>query len=685
MAFFNHVIEADISANTYPEPILVKQGDSGRAIIIYPTSGGEPWTIPEGATAVVHILNPMHQSATYEAEITENEGRQCILFRISAEALLEAGRASMDATVTVNGVTVSTLNFMLDIEPAPASDFPIPTPGGGVTREELDAALRQNSAVDQAFASASAQAVADSTAERLAEIREDAHILNRPRIVFMDDDGGAQAYSVLYPWMQQHGVPYSFAISSGDVSASDRFATWAQLQEMQTSPLVSWVCHSVGDDSMADYTAEQMAERYAQWRRDMASHGLKSDARAVAYNRGTSVQSTIDAVVSKFFRAGFTVTKGINAAPLDWFHLKRVGLFPSDGSYTLAQAKAQVDALADAETGFVCFFTHCYYPTFDLDGLTELVGYIRSKGIEISGVEDVIELYESMSGCECGEWTELPGNAETSRQLAKATSSAPGLPTTASTANAVLSVPLAPYPTVRTIRASGTAYSLYGMISFVDVEGRLIGCKWQEDSKSGANAQFRDVEMSVPYGANAVLVAGNSGQLMPSVKAVVSGGITGGITAEEARNIADEKIAANVPSWAREETKPTYTASDVGAIPATDYAVYSDTKAGTAKKALPVSLQHAAVLFGLSKAAGVDLAGRTDVGIGNYPADAKAAIAQMLGVPTESRFSESILETKQFATDLVSAAIADVSAIAAEVLATQADTMTVQREILEVL
>ena len=670
-----HEITVDVATVNNAAPISVKQADSGRVVIIYPTQNGAPWAIPDDATANVRLLNAQRQSIELPADITERNGKPCISVALPAETLAMVGILIADAAVSVDGEIVSTMNFRLNVQPAPTSKLRIPTPGGGVTREELDAALRQNSAVDQAFASASAQAVADSTAERLAEIREDAHILNRPRIVFMDDDGGAQAYSVLYPWMQQHGVPYSFAISSGDVSASDRFATWAQLQEMQTSPLVSWVCHSVGDDSMADYTAEQMAERYAQWRRDMASHGLKSDARAVAYNRGTSVQSTIDAVVSKFFRAGFTVTKGINAAPLDWFHLKRVGLFPSDGSYTLAQAKAQVDALADAETGFVCFFTHCYYPTFDLDGLTELVGYIRSKGIEISGVEDVIELYESMSGCECGEWTELPGNAETSRQLAKATSSAPGLPTTASTANAVLSVPLAPYPTVRTIRASGTAYSLYGMISFVDVEGRLIGCKWQEDSKSGANAQFRDVEMSVPYGANAVLVAGNSGQLMPSVKAVVSGGITGGITAEEARNIADEKIAANVPSWAREETKPTYTASDVGAIPATDYAVYSDTKAGTAKKALPVSLQHAAVLFGLSKAAGVDLAGRTDVGIGNYPADAKAAIAQMLGVPTESRFSESITETRQYAANLVSAAIADVAPLMVQLTALQEDTL----------
>ena len=167
MAYYQ-TIEADISAHTYPDPVLVKQRDSGRVIIIYPTSDGEPWPIPEGATVSVRILNPVFQSTEIDAEITEHEGRQAIAVKLSALALAEAGRCAADATISVNGEVVSTLTFSLDIEPAPLSDIPIPTPGGGVTREELDVALRQNSAVDQAFASASAQAVADSTAERLA-------------------------------------------------------------------------------------------------------------------------------------------------------------------------------------------------------------------------------------------------------------------------------------------------------------------------------------------------------------------------------------------------------------------------------------------------------------------------------------------------------------------------------------
>ena len=540
MAFFNHIIEADISANTYPEPILVKQGDSGRAIIIYPTSGGEPWAIPDGATAVVHYLNPMHQSATYEAEITENEGHQCILFRISAEALLEAGRASMDATVTVNGVTVSTLNFRLDIEPAPMSDTPIPTPGGTTDYNKLSNRPRINGVVlegDTSIAELGGVTPADlkkaiaeeskSTDSKLAEIREQTGIKIRPRISFVDDDGGAEIFSVLYPWMQQKNVPYTFAISVGDVGGSSKFATWQQLQQMAQSNLVDFSCHAVNDDVMSDFTAEEMAAKYDRWRGDMAAHGLPSDASTVMYNHGSYVQDTIDAVVSRYFKFGFTVTKGINTSPFDNFHMKRVGLFPTDGSFTLAQAKAYVDQLAESGDGWLVFFTHCYYESFDLDGLTELVEYIRSKGILIDGVETVAALYaEKDEPEEPGEWGELEATETVyNTVIGKASGSAPGLKTSSSSAaNCVSSYNVTPGSK---LKITGTAYAQdsgsFGKYSFLRADGSLIRCDWWSEPKSGVNARFA-VEETAPAGAATLLVSGNSGQLMPKAEVWSSGG-----------------------------------------------------------------------------------------------------------------------------------------------------------------
>ena len=205
--------------------------------------------------------------------------------------------------------------------------------------------------------------------------------------------------------------------------------------------------------------------------------------------------------------------------------------------------------------------------------------------------------------------------------------------------------PLGTTATLRIMDTQGRSASVPGtVVAFGGKTTVTVGLTSEALAYAGKYAA--DIKLSSPGGSESTLNFWLEVQIAPSSDTPIPTP-GGGITAEEAGRIAENKIEANVPSWAREETKPTYTASDVGAIPATDYAVYNDTKAGTAKKALPVSLQHTAVLFGLSKAAGVDLAGRTDVGIGNYPADAKAAIAQMLGVPTESRFSESILEIRE--------------------------------------
>lgn len=550
MTFFNHVIEVDISANTYPEPILVKQGDSGRAIIIYPTSGGEPWPIPEGATAVVHILNPMHQSATYEAEITENEGRQCILFRISAEALLEAGRASMDATVTVNGVTVSTLNFMLDIEPAPASDFPIPTPGGGVTREELEAALAANSANDNQYTDYQVRNLRVDTGSQIAKVREEAGIRMAPVVSFVDDDGSAQIYTTLYPWMQEHQVPYCFAISTGTVDNTPKYATAAKLREMNQNKLVNWSCHMVGDDVMSDFTAAEYEARIIQWKAAMNGFGLPNTARTIMYNHGNAVQETLDTVVSKYFKAGFTVTKGINEPPYDALRMKRCGLFPTDEGFSLNDAKGKVLELLAAGTGWLVFFTHCYYESFNLEELTELVSFIRDFGIEIAGVEDVLTRYERFEEKgEDGHWETVEITTQSSRALGKATSATPGLPVNSNSASNCVTDPAVPLDGAKRVKVAGTAYSQesgsYGKYSFVTDDNTVIYCDYWPDVRAGDNATF-ELTVEVPNGATKLYVSGNSTRRMPAVSLRREGTAPGGgISREELEQALSEKSTAD--------------------------------------------------------------------------------------------------------------------------------------------
>lgn len=230
-----------------------------------------------------------------------------------------------------------------------------------------------------------------------------------PVISFVDDDGTAPEYSVLYPWIQEQQVPYTFAIPVGCVGTNiqqdghRKYCSWEELTEMQKSDLVTYACHCVGDDVMTDYSAEEMEAILQTWFQRMEEHKLlgKSDKDPTyMYCHGSYDDEIVKDVVTKYFRAGFTVHKGINTTPFDSFHFDRVGLFPSSGDFTMEDAKAYVDDVSE-KGGWLIFFTHCYYKSFDLDGLTELVEYIRSKGIEIAGVEDVLDRYGNQADGGC--------------------------------------------------------------------------------------------------------------------------------------------------------------------------------------------------------------------------------------------------------------------------------------------
>lgn len=222
-----------------------------------------------------------------------------------------------------------------------------------------------------------------------------------PVVSFVDDDGTAGEYRVLYPWAKANKVPYCFAIPVGSIgkpttqNGQRKYCTWEELQEMSKSDLISFSCHCVGDDVMTNYTAEEMEAILNTWLREMDAHGLLPESEkkpTYMYCHGSYDDEIIDQVVSKMFRAGFTVRKGINSAPFDSFHLRRAGLFPTSDSYTIEDAKAAVDQLCHSG-GWLVFFTHCYYESFNLEELTELVNYIRSKGVEIAGIDDVLDRF----------------------------------------------------------------------------------------------------------------------------------------------------------------------------------------------------------------------------------------------------------------------------------------------------
>lgn len=372
------------------------------------------------------------------------------------------------------------------------------------------------------------QDVAD-VAEAVVSVDEDVTVLKEhtrlempPLIAFVDDDGTKSVLG-LHDWMIQNNVPYTLAVSTGYIGdAEGRHLSWEDMRTLNADPLVSFSCHSTGDRVMSDYTAEEVEADIKLWRNDMVDHGLPGDVPTIMYNHGTVVDAYIDSVISKYFRYGFTVRKGVNTLPFNNYKMFRVGLFPSDESFTLDDAKSYVDLVRDG--GLLVFFTHCYYDTFSFEELTELVRYIRECGIEIEGLNNVVDRYRAFLGEDenAGDWQDIAVEITNSRSIGSATSSKPGqVITDSSASNCVTNA--VPVASGSRILVGGTAYSLKGMVAFYDPEGKPIRCYWQEDSKSGDNAKF-SFEVEVPQGAVSVVVAGNSTRQLPYVKKWIPAG-----------------------------------------------------------------------------------------------------------------------------------------------------------------
>ena len=127
----NHTIDMDL-VNPGPVPrIQVKQGDArSRNIIINLFANGEPWEIPEDAEAVIryHHHDPQGMTDAQGIFDTLEDGSPAWLFRgnvfevMPPQALLEnSGLTQMDVTFLCEGRTLSTFNFEIYVNRAPAS------------------------------------------------------------------------------------------------------------------------------------------------------------------------------------------------------------------------------------------------------------------------------------------------------------------------------------------------------------------------------------------------------------------------------------------------------------------------------------------------------------------------------------------------------------------------------------
>ena len=401
----------------------------------------------------------------------------------------------------------------------------------------------------------------------------------RPRamVSFSDDDCRKEVYENiidgvdhgLFKLIKDTGIPYILACPPGNIG-NNNYMTKNQLLEMHRA-VVEISCHTWKESNMTEYASAEALDddlsdcmaMYRQW-------GIKG-VEAYAYCQGVYEDDYMGAV-KNHFRMGFTVTKGINQIPYESYYMKRVEVFPKDGSNSLDEVKAYVDQVA-REGGWLILMTHAWYESFDSATLRDdLIPYIRSKGVEIVSVSEAIRTTgnvvdtgvfrkpltdavrpyfvvdaQGRAWANKMELMTLPDgheNVELDLQLGKLLNLDDG------TSGGTTVTPKSKDPAYRVCRpvdirgcksviVSGWAYGGYGIVSFRYTSNNVIECYYSDADSVYANGTYYDHrEIQVPEGATTVAIAGNLYKKLPTLRKVseVESIRTAGQTVTEAIN-----------------------------------------------------------------------------------------------------------------------------------------------------
>lgn len=390
--------------------------------------------------------------------------------------------------------------------------------------------------------------VQESSAKRITRITDGRKEEVAAAVSFIDDDCRSAAYATLFPLIKELDIPYTLACPPGKIGA-DLYMTQEQLLEMYNYG-VTISCHTWAETNMDTLSKEQLeenlkkcVERYREW-------GI-TDVNSYAYTQGKYSANNMS-VVKKYFDMGFLVDKGINTAPYESYYMRRVGLFPTDGSFSLADAKIYVDKLLTSG-GWLIFMTHCWTSTFNATEFKELVSYIKGKSVQIIDVNEMIEktgnvvdigyykkddlntgkhyfivdstgkIWTDQFSSDTGEKIEtIEITIMTSYEIGKETSSSYKgklLPLTSTNTKFKVCEPVDVTDCLEVL-ITGWSYSGYGIYSFLDESGECISAKWSTKSISEGGDPVKEERVKVPAGAKTLIIAGHSDYLLPALSKV---------------------------------------------------------------------------------------------------------------------------------------------------------------------
>ena len=388
----------------------------------------------------------------------------------------------------------------------------------------------------------------ESSAKRITRITDGGKEEVAAAVSFVDDDCRSATYTTLFPLIKELDIPYTLACPPGKIGA-DLYMTREQLLEMYNHG-VTISCHTWAETNMDTLSKEQLKENLEKCVEKYREWGI-TDVNSYAYTQGKYSADNMS-VVKKYFDMGFLVDKGINTAPYESYYMRRVGLFPTDGSFSLADAKIYVDKLLTSG-GWLIFMTHCWTSTFNATELKELVSYIKGKSVQIIDVNEMIEktgnvvdigyykkddlntgkhyfivdstgkIWTDQFSSDTGEKIEtIELTIMTSYEIGKETSSSYKgklLPLTSTNTKFKVCEPVDVTDCLEVL-ITGWSYNGYGIYSFLDESGESISAKWSTKSISEGGDPVKEERVKVPAGAKTLIIAGHSDYLLPALSKV---------------------------------------------------------------------------------------------------------------------------------------------------------------------
>jgi peptidoglycan/xylan/chitin deacetylase (PgdA/CDA1 family) len=169
--------------------------------------------------------------------------------------------------------------------------------------------------------------------------------LPKRAVVITFDDGYESVYRHALPLLRKYNFPATLFVYTDFIGAGDA-VSWAQLQELQASGLVSVQAHSKTHRNLIERTAgdtdasyRQMLEAETRTPREVLERRLQGNVRHYAYPYGDANDAVLDTLTRQQYQLAVTVNPGGNAFYAQPLMLRRTMIY---GDHDLEAFKARL-------------------------------------------------------------------------------------------------------------------------------------------------------------------------------------------------------------------------------------------------------------------------------------------------------------------------------------------------------